>query len=127
MTKTRVLLVVCLAWMLALVGCGGGNPMVGTWTLKLNDAIKNAPGGGDAPIATAEFKADNTFEVKTKMGGSEQTVSGTYELKDKELTMKTTKEDGKPSSDKPEVVTLSDDMKSFPVPGAAGMGSMVKS
>src|SRR5688572_12061625 len=126
MNRKSLSLLVCLAWMLTLIGCGSSNPMVGTWSLKINDEMmKMMPKGTTPPKVTAEFKGDNTFEVKTNMDGKEQTVSGTYELKDKSLTMKQTMEDGKPSDDKPETVTLSADMKSFPLPGAGSMmGSM---
>lgn len=130
MIRKSLLLVACFVWLLALVGCGGGasDPMVGTWSLKLNEDMKKMmPKDAKEPTVTAEFKGDKTFEVKMNMDGKEQVVSGTYELKEKELTMKATMEDGKPSNDKPEVVTLSEDKKSFPLPGAgAMMGSMHK-
>lgn len=121
--KLRLFIVALVAYVLA--GCsGGGDPMVGTWKLKLDDAIASKLPAGEKMEATVEFKADKTFAVDMNMGSKSQKIEGNYTLEGKTLTMTATKEDGKPSSDKPEVATLSDDMKSFDMPG--GVGKIVK-
>lgn len=121
----KLRLFICALVAYALAGCsGGGDPMVGTWKLKLDDAVASKMPAGESVDTTVEFKADKTFAVDMKMGSRSQKIEGNYTLEDKKLTMTATKEDGKPSNDKPEVVTLSDDMKSFDMPG--GLGKIVK-
>lgn len=121
--KKLLTLAVCL-FSLLLVGCGASDPMVGTWKLKLDDKAKDLP-AAMKPEATAEFKGDKTFTVSLKAGERTENMTGTYTLEGKTLVMTATSEGGKPASDK-ETVTLSDDMKSFPLPGSSGMGQMVK-
>jgi hypothetical protein len=140
MRKTFGILV-CLLAMLS-VGCGKAetsadttattgsapataNPMVGSWKLEPTEAMKKEM-GDKIPTATAEFKDDNTFVMTMTQGERTDSISGKYTLADKTLTLTPEAEDGKPSNDKPETVTLSDDMKSFPTPGASDMGKMVK-
>jgi len=101
--------------------------MVGTWKLELSEAAKKQmPASVAPPDITVEFKQGGTFAANVKMFGKENKAERTYTLTDKSLTMITKTEDGKPSTEKPETVTLSDDMKSFEVPNSAGMGKMVK-
>lgn len=114
---------------LYLAGCGSAasSPMVGTWELQLSEkATKMMPPGSPKPNLTLEFKGDGTFEGSADMGGKKSTAGGTYKLEGKTLTMTTTKEDGKIHDGKPETATLSDDMKSFSMPGGEEMGKMVK-
>ena len=99
--------------------------MVGTWKMELSDGMKEKMPAGQKLDIVAEFKEDNTFSVKLDAMGRKDEVSGTYELKGKELTMHQKMESGKPSDEK-EKVTLSDDMKSFTAPGTESMGKMVK-
>ncbi len=110
---------------LLTAGCGGGNPMVGTWKLVLNDDIKAKMPAGEKADVSVEFKADKTFVVLMDMRGRKEEISGTYELKDKTLTMHQKMEGGKPS-DETQTATLSDDGKSFTAPGMDAMGKMVK-
>ena len=98
--------------------------MVGTWKLQVAEAVASKMPAGEKLDATVDFKADKTFKVDMNMGSRHQTIEGTYTLEGKTLTMTSTKEDGKESHDKPEVATLSDDMKSFEMPG--GVGKIVK-
>lgn len=121
--KKLVVFAICSAC-LFMAGCGSSNPMVGTWKLELDGQAKELP-EAMKPVATAEFKSDNTFNVNMTMGERKEELSGTYALDGKSLTMNVTMEGGKPSTEK-ETVTLSDDMKSFPLPGPSGMGNMVK-
>lgn len=112
-----------LLCLFVVTGCGSSNPMVGTWKLMLNEDVARVMPADQKPDVTVEFKGDNTFRVDMKMGERAQNVEGTYKLEGKTLTMHQTKEDGKPS-DETETATLSDDMKSFEMPG--GMGKIVK-
>lgn len=121
--KKLLMFAVCIASLL-LIGCGASDPMVGTWKLQPSDKVKDLP-AGMKPEATAEFKTDKTYTVSISMGERKDTMSGTYALDGKTVTMSATMESGKPSTEK-NTVTLSDDMKSFDVPGAAEMGKMVK-
>jgi hypothetical protein len=105
-------------------GCGGGNSLVGKWRLEPSAEVKSSPQG--APTVSLEFKEDNTFSMLLVWGARSDTMTGTYTLNGKTLTMTPNSEGGKESHDKPDVITLSDDMKSFPAPGAGGMGMMVK-
>jgi uncharacterized protein (TIGR03066 family) len=108
-----------------VVGCGSSDPMVGTWKMELSEELKKNMPKDQKVDVVAEFKADKTFSVSMDMMGRKDTVSGTYELKDKTLTMKQTMESGKPSNET-STATLSDDMKSFSAPGTESMGKMVK-
>lgn len=122
MKKTLALFVIVMT---ALIGCSkASDPMVGTWKLQVDEAIASKMPAGEKIEVTVEFKADKTFAVHSTMGSRHDDIEGTYTLEGKTLTMTTTKEDGKPSSDKPETVTLSEDMKSFEMPG--GDGKIVK-
>lgn len=94
-------------------GCSSSNSVVGTW--------KSSETGRDSS-ATFEIKADNTFSAQMT-GTRSDSISGNYKLDGKTLTFTPTMEDGKPSSDEALTVTLSDDMKSFDMPGS---GKMVK-
>lgn len=141
----------CLLGALFIVGCsssetaagasttGGGttgkpaepakpaNAMVGDWKLVMDpEAMKAAPKDAKPPEMTIKFKDDNTFEASMLLEGKTSTATGKYKLDGKTLTMDTEMEDGKPSTTKDETVSLADDMKSFDVPGAAGMGKIVK-
>ncbi len=123
--RTKILAGVLLATL--AIGCSKPNPMVGNWKMQLSaDALKGMPAGMTAPTGTANFTADGKFTVNMDVMGMKQTMDGTYELKDKALTMTPKNSNGKPSTDKPETVTLADDMKSFDLPGSNGMGKMVK-
>lgn len=123
----RIVLFSLLASM-ALVGCGSTNPMVGTWKLQIDEsALQQMPPGMKKPDLTLEFKADGTMTGSFVTESRESTMAGTYKLDGKTLTMKMTEEDGKPRADaKEDSVTLSDDMKSFEIPGAGAQGKMVK-
>lgn len=112
--------------LLAAVGCGGSsNPMVGTWKMELSDEVKKKMPADQKVDIVAVFKDDKTFTVKVDVMGRKDDVSGTYELKDKELTMHQKMESGKPSNET-QKATMSDDMKSFTAPGMEAMGKMVK-
>ncbi len=109
---------------LILIGCGSSNPMVGTWKLQMDEAMTKSMPANMKPDVNVEFKADNTFAIKMKIGDRNDDMEGTYKLDGKTLVMTQTKEGGKPSTDKPATATLSEDMKSFDMPG--GMGKVVK-
>lgn len=121
--KKLLTFAVCLVSLL-LTGCGASDPMVGTWKLQLDEKANALP-AGMKPEATAEFKSDKTFSVTMKMGERTEDISGTYTVEGKSVTMAASMEGGKPSTEK-QNVTLSDDMKSFPMPGAGELGKMVK-
>lgn len=109
-----------------VAGCGGaGNPMVGIWKMEFSKEVQEKMPSDQKADIVAEFKADKTFNVKLDLLGRKDEVTGTYELKDKELTMHQKTEGGKPS-DETQKATLSDDMKSFTAPGMESMGKMVK-
>jgi len=121
-------LVPALLGLMLVVGCGAGNPVVGTWKLQMSDDVKkNIPAGTTPPSVTAEFKADNTFTITADFMGQKQSGSGTYTVEEKTLKLKTTMENGKAATNpREETVTLSEDGKSFDLPGSGGMGKMVK-
>lgn len=125
-SKLMLVLVFCIS--LLLVGCSKPDPMVGTWKMSLDDTLaKQLPKGMQMPTATLEFKADKTFTVTTVAAGKTSSMDGTYKLEGKSLTMTVANMEGKPAPEqmkKPETVTLSEDMKSFDMPG--GMGKVVK-
>lgn len=124
MRKVLAFSLLSIVFVLAM-GCGASNPMVGTWKMEFADDVKSKmPKDQNADII-AEFKADKTFVVKLDLLGRKDEVTGTYELKDKELTMHQKTEGGKPS-DEVQKATMSDDMKSFTAPGMESMGKMVK-
>ena len=115
-----------MSLMLLAIACGkSSNPMVGTWKMEFSDAVQEKMPKDQKSDIVAEFKEDNTFTVKVDLLGRKDDVSGTYELKDKKLTMHQKMESGKPSNETQEA-TLSDDMKSFTAPGMESMGKMVK-
>jgi hypothetical protein len=117
----RILVAVATVAAFAIMGCGSSNPMVGTWKLQMSDEMKkNMPAGAKADV-TIVFKDNSTFEASTDMMGMKSSAKGTYKLEDKKLTMTATEVDGQKKTDKPETVTLSDDKKSFDVPGGMGM------
>lgn len=111
--------------LLLAMACGASNPMVGTWKMVFSDDVKSKMPAGQSADIVAEFKADKTFVVKMDLLGRKDEVTGTYELKDKELTMHQKTEGGKPS-DETQKATMADDMKSFTAPGMESMGKMVK-
>ena len=111
--------------LLLVVGCGSGNPMVGTWKMEFSEEIKKQMPEGSTMGITAVFKDDKTFSVDVDVMGQKDSVKGTYELEGKDLTMTQTEENGQPSSEV-QKATLSDDMKSFTAPGMDSMGKMVK-
>jgi hypothetical protein len=60
-----------------LLGCGGGNKMVGTWEGSFNGAA-----------GTMTYNADNTFKIEMAAAGKKVTMSGDYKLEsDTKLTM----------------------------------------
>jgi|GEM_PF-6268031 len=103
-------LLLAIATLVFLVGCGS-SPVVGTWTTKLpNDKM-----------GSMTFKGDKTFEL-TMEGLKDPAASGTWELKDKVITMTGTKTNGTdipPAAQKPETATLSEDGKSITIMGLA--------
>jgi len=127
----RILLTLLAGILLSLViGCGktedtsattgttgsspsSSNSLEGTWKLEPSD-----PGVSGGVTFTAD-----TFSMEFKEGERSETISGKYTVSGKTLTLTPEMEGGKPSSDKPETVTLADDMKSFEAPG---LGKMVK-
>lgn len=112
-----------------LLGCGGSsNPMVGTWQMEMSEEVlKLMPKGQKPPSMSITFADDGTFKGTAAFGDETSEITGEYKLEGKSLTLTPKTEDGKPSNDKPETVTLADDMKSFPIPGSgAGEGKMVK-
>lgn len=124
--------VLCAVAALLAAGCaslgGSDNPMVGTWKMEADaKALEQLPPGAKAPEMTMEFKGDGTFTARMSgISSSDSNAEGTYKLEGNTLTLTLTKEDGKPSNDKPEAVVLSEDKKSFAIPGSDGMGKMVK-
>lgn len=110
---------------LVMYGCGSSDPMVGTWKMEFAEEVKSKMPKDQKADIVAEFKADKTFNVKLDLMGRKDEVSGTYELKEKTLTMHQTMEGGKPSNET-QTATMSDDMKSFTAPGMETMGKMVK-
>ena len=117
--------ILALFALLSAFGCGSSNPMVGTWKMEFSPEVKDKMPKDQKADIVAEFKDDKTFNVKLDLLGRKDEVSGTYELKDKELTMNQTMESGKPSNET-QKATMSDDMKSFTAPGMESMGKMVK-
>ena len=125
MRKALAFFVASLVVVLA-IGCGGSsNPMVGTWKMEFSDDVKSKMPKDQKAEIVAVFNADNTFKVNVDVLGRKDEVTGTYELKDKDLTMKQKTENGKPN-DETQKATMSDDMKSFTAPGMESMGKMVK-
>lgn len=103
------------------------SPMAGAWKLEVSpEAMKDAPKDTKPPEMTMTFTEDGKFMAEMKFGETTSKAEGTFKLDGKSLTIDTVTEDGKPSKSKDETVTLSDDMKSFPIPGSEGMGKMVK-
>lgn len=88
-----------------IAGCAK-DPIVGTWT-------GDAPGpGGQKATVSMTFKSDKTFQATMAAGGKSLDFSGTYELKDKALSLTALKGDGKDipkAMQHPETATLSDD------------------
>jgi len=93
----------------SLVGCGS-NPAVGTW--------KGSQAGITASIT---INADKTFEAKVG-DAKEASLSGTWEAKDKEISLNATKAGGielPKEAQKPQTATLSDDGKSITMDGVS--------
>jgi len=89
--------------------------------------LKQLGAENNPPKGSMTFKEDGTFTGSFTAGPVTQTGEGTYELKERQLTLTTTKQNGNPATDsKPETVTMAEDMKSFEVPGSGGMGKFVK-
>lgn len=131
MFKLKVL-VPALLGLLVVGGCGSSNAMVGTWKMEITpevqkqiDEAKKVMPDMKLPEMTMTFKADNTVDATMTMGDTKNTASGTYSIDGKNLKVKMTTEDGKPSKNsREETATLSDDMKSFTI--NPGMGQSVK-
>lgn len=102
--------------------------MVGTWKLQVDDKADAATKQmASAVNMSVTFKADNTYEAEITLMGQKSTSTGKYKLDGKSLTMTSQVEDGKPvTTPKDEVITLSDDMKSFDMPNSNGMAKIVK-
>lgn len=64
---------------LALTACNSGPTMVGKWQGSI-------PAQGQSIPATVEYKADKTFVAESSQGGAGFRVSGTYELKEDQMT-----------------------------------------
>lgn len=112
----------------AIIGCKPANTMVGTWEMQIDpQVLKQFGAENNPPKASMTFKEDGTFAATFSSGSATQTGEGTYVLKERELTMTATKTNGKAAQNAtPQTVTLSEDMKSFEVPGSNGMGKFVK-
>ncbi len=112
-TMKKFVLPLALLLVIALCGCGK-DLLVGTW---IPQAPPNSP---DVP-SSMTFKADKTFEVK--MTSSESAaISGTWELKDKEVSVKALKIAGMDipaNAQKPETAQLSDDGKRMTIQGVS--------
>ena len=94
----------------ALIGCKG-NPVVGTWTA-------NGPMGS----VSVTFKADKTFQESLPGLSSGAIMSGTYEVKDKEVDMKLTNMGGTAvptAGQESQPATLSGDGKTLTVAGVS--------
>ncbi len=115
----KLLIFAVLTICLAITGCGSSDPMAGTWKLEVSEDMKKLM-GDNSPTSTAVFK-DGTVKLTMAMGTRTEELEGTYKLEGKTLTITPTKEGGKPSNDKPETITLADDMKSFDMPGGVKM------
>jgi hypothetical protein len=125
----RALAFAAMLLTLFAIACkGADSPAVGTWKLVLSeDAKKQMPSGMKEPTVTVNVTGDGKFDAKMDIGTEQSTASGTWKLDGKSLSFTTDMEGGKKKDPpKTETVTLSDDMKSFEIPDAAGMGKMVK-
>lgn len=101
--------------------------MVGTWKLQISDEAKKLMPASAEPTIVFDFKGDGKMTATIEGGGQKNSMEGTYTLVEKALTLTTTSENGKaPKSSTPVTVNLSDDMKSFEMPGMMGMGKLVK-
>lgn len=94
----------------AILGCKG-NPVVGTWT---------ASGAAASGAGSLTFKGDKTFEASLP-GATTPMLTGTYEVKDKEVDMTMAQMAGQPIPKADQQVvpgTLSDDGKQMTFQGA---------
>jgi Lipocalin-like domain len=124
--KSRLVILFVAILTIALTGCGGGNPMAGKWKLEVTEAGKKQMGLANVEGA-AEFKKDNSFEMTTKVMGTDMTSKGTYKLEANTLTLTITEANGvKSDKSTPGTTTLSEDKKSFDMPNSNGMAKMVK-
>lgn len=122
---SRWVIVLAFAASLLSIGCGKANPMVGTW--KLVSAKKVMPPGAKPLVVTAEFKSDNTYSLSDNLFGKKNTIEGTYKVEKKIVTLTLTKANGNPQGPStPITITLSNDGKSFELPGSPDYGKMVK-
>jgi hypothetical protein len=123
-----ILLSLCL-WL--VIGCGKSedpaspviptsvtNPMVGLWKLELPDESKGKDASG-----TVTFTEDK-FTIEFREGSRTESIAGSYTRSGKMVTLTPEMEGGKPSDDRPEIIILADDMKSFVIPNVKG--KMVK-
>lgn len=116
---------VCLAMMVALVGCGPAKPMVGNWKIVPDESIAKEFPPEMMPSGVIHFKDDGTFVVSMKRG-EVSTMSGTYTLVGRELTMTPKSSDGGPSTNVPEKATLEPDLTQFVIPGSDSKLKAVK-
>lgn len=118
-----------LITVVALVSCkGAGGPMVGDWSLELSEAaMKNWPASEAKPNVSMTFSGDGTWTGTASVAGKNTQASGTYTLDGKALKVTTKMEDGKEQSPpRVDTATLSEDEKSFELPGMGALGKMVK-
>lgn len=62
-----------------MTACNSGPSVVGKWTGTI-------PAQGQQLPATVEYKADKTYVVKIAQNGMEFDISGTYEIKEDQMT-----------------------------------------
>lgn len=77
----------CVVFCLLIVGCSGGNNLVGTW-----EAEGVGPNGIKGTIIT--FNANNTYSAESDSSAGRLTMSGDYTLEGAQLTMTLRKIDG---------------------------------
>ena len=75
---------------LVIIGWSGGNRLVGTW-------VSDGVGPNSIKDTMITFNANNTYSTKNSLRGRRVTMSGTYALKGKKLTMTLRKISGLPA------------------------------
>jgi len=115
--KILLLFGVCMALTATLAGCGRSNPMVGNWKIVPDESIAKEFPPELMPSGVIHFKDDGTFVVSMKRGKL-SSMSGTYTLVGRELSMTPKLSDGSSSTDSPDKATLEPDLSQFVIPGS---------
>lgn len=114
-----------VALVFAMVGCGPDKPMVGNWKIVPDESIAKEFPPEMMPSGVIHFKDDGTFVVSMKRG-EVSSMTGTYTLVGRELTMTPKASDGGPSTNVPEKATLEPDLNQFVIPGSDSKLKAVK-